>query len=61
MECSNPCEYLFLEEEINQAIFDHPHYNEKRNVKLIVSTFKDYALTWWNVMLCKRSKRQGTP
>lgn len=35
-------------------IFHHHHYSEKGKVKLIVCTFEEYALTWWNLLLSKR-------
>lgn len=50
---SNLKEYLLWEENFD-VTFDHRHYSEKGKIKRIASTFEDYALTWWIILLSRR-------
>ena len=56
---SNLEEYPCLEGRNWRHFFYHHHYSKKGNVKFIVSTIKEYALTWRNRFYSKRRRSKN--
>lgn len=57
---SNPEAYLEWEKKV-EFIFDCHNYSENKKVKLAVTEFSDYALTWWDQLVTNRRRNLERP
>ena len=44
-----------------ENIFDIHHYSDRKKVKLAVTEFTDYALTWWDQVATNRRRNREPP
>ena len=54
---SDPEAYLQWEKKMD-LIFDCHHYSEEKKVKLAITQFADYAITWWDQLVTNRRRNQ---
>ena len=57
---NDPEAYLEWEKRI-ENIFDFHHYSDRKKVKLAVTEFTEYALTWWDQMTTNRRRNREPP
>ena len=57
---NDPEAYLEWEKRI-ENIFDIYHYSDRKKVKLAVTEFTDYALTWWDQIVTNRRRNREPP
>ena len=57
---NDPQAYLNWEKKI-ELIFDCHNYSNKKNVKLAIVKFKDYALLWWDQIMTHRRRNYERP
>ena len=57
---NDPEAYLEWKKRI-ENVFDIHHYSDRKKVKLAVTEFTDYALTWWDQVVTSRRRNREPP